>query len=368
MELQLPEKDLKIKLDISTQKKPEITIGIPVLNEEEYIERVILGFLKSSYPNIIEILIADGGSTDRTREIVGELSSNDHRIKLIENPEKFQSFALNKMIAKAKGEVFLRADAHCDYGDDYVEKCVEHLGKGDIKNVGGAARFLAFNLVQAGTSMAVRSVIGNGGAKHYNPTYEGYADTVPMGCFWIEDLKKINGFTESNHTNEDAEINYRIQKELNGKIYISPDIKLWYYPRKNLFSLFKQYFRYGRGRFLTGLMHDGKIPFRSKAPFIFVGMMIAFLVGDQLFLDRLFGSHYIFGAAMFVIFFESVRISFKEKKYFKEEIWKNEREKTPSAFLISLSSFVVLLTMHLAHFSGYGYQLIKNKLLKKKGW
>lgn len=360
--------ELNIDQTFSNKDLPSVTIGIPALNEEDHIDQVISNFLENGYPNLKEILVADGGSKDKTVELVEKWSEKDSRVRLLFNENKFQSFALNLMIKEAHGEVFIRADAHCDYGDDYIKKCVEHLTKEGIKNAGGAARFLAHNLVQAGTAIAIQSVIGNGGAKHYNPTYEGYADTVPMGCFWTEDLEKLNGFKESNHTNEDAEINYRIQKELKGKIYISPDIKLWYYPRKTLTSLFKQYFRYGRGRFLTGIMHEGRIPFRSKAPFIFVGMMFLFLIIDQVFLGRYLGSQYIFGAAMFLLFFESVRLSFKEKKNLHQHIWKNKHKDPPSSIMVSLSCFVVLVTMYFGHFSGYGYQLLKVKLFGKKGW
>ncbi|MFN1835810.1 glycosyltransferase family 2 protein [Balneola sp. MJW-20] len=351
-----------------TYRSPSVTVGIPALNEENHIGKVISIFLSTGYDQLEEILVADGGSTDRTREIVEEWSAKDERVKLLENPDKFQSFGLNRMIASAKGEIFLRADAHCEYEIDYLEKCVENLQRPGVKNAGGAALFLAENLVQAGTAIAIKSVLGNGGAKHYNPDYEGYSDTVPMGCFWTKDLRKLKGFTESNHTNEDAEINYRIQKELNGKIYISPEIKLWYYPRKSFGSLFKQYFRYGRGRYLTGHMHEGRIPFRSKAPFIFIGIMLIFLLMDQLFLNRLLGSHYILGAAIFILLFESVRMSFKEKDYFDEKIWRNEPKKPPSSVVLASSSFIAFLIMHLAHFTGYGYQLIKNKVFRKQGW
>ncbi|MEX0721074.1 MAG: glycosyltransferase family 2 protein [Balneolaceae bacterium] len=348
--------------------KPTVTIGIPVLNEEDHIERVVSGFLNSSYPNLIEILIADGGSTDRTREIVQELFQKDARVKLVENPEKFQSYGLNRMIHQAQGEVFLRADAHCDYGSDYIKQCIDCLKIPNVRNAGGAARFLAYNLVQTGTAIAVLSVLGNGGAKHYNPTYEGYSDTVPMGTFRTEDLRKLKGFTESNHTNEDAEINFRIQKELNGKIYISPDIKLWYYPRKSFTQLFRQYFRYGRGRFLTARMHGGKIPFRSKAPFIFVGLMILFLLVDRVFLEGILGSRYILSAALFILFFESIRLSFKEHGYLKAEVWKSSKKEAPHPTVIAIFSFFALLIMHLGHFSGYGYQMLKMSFNSKVKW
>ncbi|MEP0009301.1 MAG: glycosyltransferase family 2 protein [Balneola sp.] len=347
---------------------PSVTVGIPAYNEEDHIERIINEFIENSYSNVIEILVADGQSTDRTREIVEEISKKDNRVKLIENPDQFQSYGLNRMIAKAKGEIFVRADAHCDYARDYIEKCVENLNRPNIKNAGGAARFLASNLVQAGTAISVLSVMGNGGAKHYNPDYEGYSDTVPMGCFWTSDLRALQGFKESNYTNEDAEINYRIRENLKGKIYISPDIKLWYYPRKRFHQLFMQYFRYGRGRVLTSNAHNGKIPFRSKAPFIFVGLMTILLLVDQFLLNGLLGSIYILSAVMFLLLLEVFRISFKEKNYFKDEVWKNESREAPKPVFVAISAFFVLVIMNTSHFMGYGYQIIKTKFFKAKGW
>ena len=65
---------------------PTVTIAIPALNEALHIEPLIRGFLKTRYPRLIEICVADGGSSDGTREIVERLSAEDPRVKLIDNP------------------------------------------------------------------------------------------------------------------------------------------------------------------------------------------------------------------------------------------------------------------------------------------
>ncbi len=272
------------------------------------------------------------------------------------------------MIEEAKGEVFVRADAHCDYGIDYLEKCIENLQKEEVKNAGGAARFLASNLVQAGTSLAVLSFLGHGGAKHYNPTYEGYSDTVPMGCFWLKDLKKLGGFNEENLTNQDAEINYRLRTNLEGRIYISPKIKLWYYPREKVLGLFKQYFRYGRGRCITSNSHSGKIPIRSKAPFVFIVLILTSLLIDWLIFDGALGSPYYLLIISFIVFFESIRLTFTKRNYFEEEVWQKSTDLRPSLFTVCIMVFIVLNIMNFAHFLGYGYQLIKSKVFRIDGW
>ena len=144
---------------------PSVTIGIPVLNEEDHIERVVSGFLDTEYPNLAEILVADGGSTDRTRDIVNELSQKDPRVKLVENPDKYQSFALNRMIEQAEGEIFLRADGHCLYASDFIENSVKAILASGATNVGGTQRYIANNVTQAGIAIASKSFFGTGGAK-----------------------------------------------------------------------------------------------------------------------------------------------------------------------------------------------------------
>lgn len=350
------------------EKLPSVTIAIPAFNEEEHIESVVQGFLRMRYPNLVEIIVADGASTDNTRSIVKEISQKDPRVILIDNPDKYQSFALNTMINEATGEVFIRADAHCEYGDGYISQCVKTLMRFEVKNAGGALRFMAFNLVQAGTAVGVFSLFGNGGAKHYNPYYEGYADTVPMGCYWLKDLKKLGGFRESNHTNEDAEINYRVIEELKGKIYIDPKIELWYYPRDNFLKLFRQYFRYGRGRSITSDAHQGKILFRSRAPFVFFCSIIPYFLIDQIYLNKILGSQYILITVLLLTMADALRIAFKHKKYFKEKAWRNKERPIPNFFVIGLFAFLSLIIMNTAHFLGFSFQLIKAKIFKLKGW
>lgn len=346
--------------------KPTVTIGIPVLNEEDHIERVVSGFLATSYPNLKEILIADGGSTDRTREIVQKLSHQDNRVKLLENPEKYQSYALNRMIAEAEGEIFLRADGHCLYQEDYLEKNIEVFLKSGAKNVGGAQRYVADNSVEAGTALAVKSFLGNGGAKYMDEQYEGFADTVFLGCFWTEDLREIGGFNTKNITNQDSELNLRLIETFGESVYVSPKIKSWYYPRDSYGKLFKQYFRYGRGRFLTKVLHPKSSPIRGLTPFLFICSLIIYLIADLLTETNLYFS----GVAIFlgaVVLLETLRIVLSNRKKFEQENWTGEG-KRPNIVSLWLHAVLSVLVMQIGHFSGFFYQLLRKVLLRVKGW
>ncbi|MFM5942130.1 MAG: glycosyltransferase family 2 protein, partial [Dolichospermum sp.] len=102
----------------------------------------------------------------------------------------------------------MRLDAHCEYAPDYLEQSVEALLKSGAMNAGGAQCFVAKNSFQAGVALATKSFLGSGGAKYRNPNYDGYADTVFLGCFWRKDLLEMSGYSVAR--NEDAELNLRL--------------------------------------------------------------------------------------------------------------------------------------------------------------
>ena len=120
--------------------KPFVTIAMPCLNEEAYIETCLRGVLAQDYPaDRLEILVGDGRSTDRTREIVERLAAEDPRIVLVDNPDRIQAAGMNRMLRVARGDVMVRMDVHCEYAHDYVSQCVRALEETGADNVGGAA-------------------------------------------------------------------------------------------------------------------------------------------------------------------------------------------------------------------------------------
>ncbi len=120
---------------------PRVTIAMPAFNEERYLAACIASVQAQDYPaELIEVLIADGRSTDRTREIIAELRAADPRIRLIDNPDRLQAPGLNRVVREASGDVVVRMDVHCEYAPDYVRRCVETLASTGADNVGGAQR------------------------------------------------------------------------------------------------------------------------------------------------------------------------------------------------------------------------------------
>ena len=346
-------------MSISTEF-PSVTVAIPALNEENFISDVIDVFSTSQYPNIIEIIVADGGSTDKTKTIVKKWGLKDERVKLIDNPGKIQSIGLNKILEKTNGEIFLRADAHCIYAENYVEKCIEALKKSQALNVGGAQRFMAENNFQAGIAMATLSNLGSGGAHYRDPHYTGYSDTVFLGCFITEALKEAGGFSNAHETNEDAEMNLKLNKLKKNAVYVDSNIKVWYYPRNNVKDFIKQYFRYGCGRAKTTIQHSIKPNFRGNIPFIIFWFFGAFLLVESIAYHSFTLSLLILTGLLAMSVFESLKVNIKYHHYFKNNIWVLADNEKPNIFSRFINTFIILWTAPLSHAIGYSWQVLKN--------
>ncbi len=254
-----------------------VTIAMPAFNEQHYIEACIASVQAQDYPaDLIEILVADGRSTDTTREILARLSEADPRIKMIDNPAKLQAAGLGLMVKAATGDIIVRMDVHCEYAPDYVRRCVEALAKTGADNVGGAQRAKAKTPFQRALCAALDSPVGVGGAKYRSADAEGFVDTVFLGAFRRAVFETVGLWDPAAITNEDSELNQRIL-ESGGQIYLSKDIVVSYFPRDSFKALATQYYRYGRGRART-LLKLGKTPkLRPFIPFLAVTGMAATL-------------------------------------------------------------------------------------------
>lgn len=333
---------------------PSVTVALPVLNEQDYIEDVINGFLGSSYRNVKEIIVADGGSTDRTLEILARLKSSDDRVKVVNNPAKKQAAGMNQIIGIAEGELLVRADAHAEYAEDYIEKCVEVMMQTDAMNVSGSQRHVAAGPFQAGVAQASRTWFGNGGAHYKDPEYEGYSDTVFLGCFKTAVLRKLGGYKllASDYVNEDAELNARLLREKPNSIYVSPQIRVWYYPRKNPIALWKQYYFYGKSRKITQSIHPERTPLRSQIPFFTVLSVLLICIIDILFLTRGVISLALISFGLLTTLLASVNVTLRFKNKFLKEFWKGPPQQAPGLISRMLTTWSSILIMLLAHFSG----------------
>ena len=254
---------------------PFVSIIVPILNEANYIEVCLNSILDNTYPSdMMEVLVVDGGSNDGTIEIVERIIAENSNVRIINNPARIQTVAMNLGIKSMKGDVFIRIDGHATVPNDFVEKSTKCLlDNPDAWIVGGYWKTESTGLIGKAISAATETPLGVGNARHRLGNYNGYVDTVSYGAHhkWVID--KIGLFDESLARNEDDDFNYRVHRA-GGKIWMSSEIWSTYYARSSLLQLWQQYYQYGFWRIRTIQKHKKPAVFRQLVPLLFVSSIL----------------------------------------------------------------------------------------------
>lgn len=220
-----------------------ISVVCPVYNEEDYIENV-LSFFVAALPREKELVIVDGGSNDRTREIVLQWSAKHPEIRLLDNPRKYVPFALNLAIPQCRGEIIVRLDAHTEYAPDYFTSILAAFEKSGADIVGGPMRAVGKSAFQKAVAYCTSTRFGVGDSSFHDELAEGFVDSVYLGAWKAEIFTRTGYFDEQMLRNQDDEFHYRAASK-GFRIYLDPSIRSVYYPRNEPRKLFSQYFQYG---------------------------------------------------------------------------------------------------------------------------
>jgi len=226
-----------------------VSVVIPCFNEQRFITSVLENLANQYDRDRYEIIVVDGRSTDRTREVVAEFAERNPEvcIQIVDNPARNIPTALNLGIAAAIGDLIVRMDAHSVPSDGYVRRCVERLSSGTVSVVGMPWRIKpgADSQSARAIAVAVAHPFGIGDAQYRLQVPEArLVDTVPFGSFKKSLWMELGGFNEELLANEDYDFNYRVRKR-GGQVLLDPTEHCDYYARATLQDLAAQYARYG---------------------------------------------------------------------------------------------------------------------------
>jgi succinoglycan biosynthesis protein ExoA len=278
---------------------PYVTVLLPIRNEEKSIESCLQAVLRQDYPaDRMEIIIADGLSQDRTREIVARFQGKHSNLLLIDNPGLIVPTGLNAALTKAQGEIIVRVDGHTIIEPDYVSECVNALQRQPADNVGGKMNAIGRTAFGNAVAVATSSPFGVGSARFHYSNNEEFVDTVYMGAWRRDVFERIGLFDEELIRDQDDEFNYRL-REHGGRILLTPKIKSQYTGRSNPRALWKQYFQYGLWKVRVLQKHPRQMSWRQFVPPVFVlsllisTIMSAFTRAGAILLALAFGSYLI---------------------------------------------------------------------------
>jgi glycosyltransferase involved in cell wall biosynthesis len=254
-----------------------VTIIIPCLNEERFIEKCLDSVVAQDYPkDKLEVLVVDGMSNDGTRELVKVYADRFPFVELKDNPKKVTPAALNIGIRSAKGEVIVRMDAHAEYPRTYISTCVEYLKTTGADVVGGPVATIAGaeTMIARSIALATSHPFGVGNSRFRISPKGGYVDTVPFGAYKREVFQKIGFFDERLIRNQDNELSTRITRS-GGCIYLTPDLTASYYSQPTIRGLLNQALRTGMWNVLTIKINPAAFRWRHFFPFFFVTALLA---------------------------------------------------------------------------------------------
>ncbi|OYY65789.1 MAG: glycosyl transferase family 2 [Burkholderiales bacterium 28-67-8] len=251
-----------------------VSVIVPCRNERDAIEAFCADALGQSLPDgwQLELIVADGGSDDGTRERLQALAQVEPRLTLVDNPQRIVSAGLNRALAVAAGAVIVRMDVHTRYAADYVAQCLQVLERSGADNVGGPWRAEGRDGWPGAIAAAFQSRWVAGGARSRSLTYEGEVDTVYLGCWPRETFDRFGGFDETLVRNQDDEHNLRLV--LGGaRIWQSPAIRSVYRPRDSLGALWRQWLQYGYWKPFVMKKHGQAAAWRHRVPGLFVAAL-----------------------------------------------------------------------------------------------
>lgn len=221
----------------------DISIIVPLLNEEKYVANLITSLLKADGIKK-ELLLVDGGSTDHTIEIIRQVMAENADVKLVTNPARFVSHGFNKAFHVATGKYIALVGAHAVYADAYFNSGITELENGTCDAVGGPLLQKGKNDTGKAIAYAMSTKLGVGGTEFRTESTRMYVDSVAFAIYSRKIFEKVGMLDEELIRNQDDEFHYRVNKA-GFRMLMIPEMKAEYYVRDSLSGLYKQYFGYG---------------------------------------------------------------------------------------------------------------------------
>lgn len=107
---------------------PSVAVVVSAHDEEDVIARRLENLLELDYPrDLVEIVVASDGSTDRTDEIVEELARREPRVRLLRCPREGKVAAQHRAVRETRSEVLAFTDANTLWRPDALRALVRNL-------------------------------------------------------------------------------------------------------------------------------------------------------------------------------------------------------------------------------------------------
>jgi glycosyltransferase involved in cell wall biosynthesis len=256
-----------------------VSIICTTYNEEKLISKTLESFIAQEKPDFeIEILVVDGMSEDKTRDIVKFYCDKYSFIRLIDNPDRKNPFGRNIGVKNAKGDYIALLGAHTIYRCDYIKVCLEEIADKNAPGVSGKVITSADENSSEGklVELMLTSKFGVSGSS-FRTAAEGYTSMINFPVFKKEVFEKIGLYDTSLIRNQDNDFNMRAEKA-GFKLYNTWKTECYYYPGDTIKETLA--YAHRNGFWNAKSLLNGSMEFYHYVPFIFVmTLLILFIAG-----------------------------------------------------------------------------------------
>ena len=266
-------------LDVSL----DVSVVIPVRDDADVLTACLESIQAQRTTRSFEVIVADGESTDRTREVARTFHSRfaafGADLLVLDNPDHTAASGLNRAIDAARGEVIVRVDARTRVAPDYIETCADALSRTKADLVGGTMIARGEGMIGRTLAWSWRSGFGSGASAYRSDVVEHdtETDTVYLGAWPRASFERFGKFDERFVRNQDDEFSFRI-RDAGGRVVLCPEIRSIYVPRESPSAVFRQYYGYGRWKPAVHALHPERKRLRHFVPSLMVIIGVAITV------------------------------------------------------------------------------------------
>jgi len=228
--------------------EPTVSVIIPVLNAEATIKDLLDSLIEVDYDKgKLDVIVVDGGSTDRTRDIV-----QMYRVKLVLESRRGINVARNAGVRNSQGEIVAFTDADCAVPKDWIKRIVENFKDPNVGCLGGSVSRYKDDFISIYADNSIVPVLRRFKKREILDTVQPFS-RYPAGCNMAvrrSAIEKLNGFDEQvRYGFDEDELVERICNS-GFKMVLDPSVMIKHKHRQMLSELLRQTFNYGRGGYL----------------------------------------------------------------------------------------------------------------------
>jgi glycosyltransferase involved in cell wall biosynthesis len=214
-----------------------VTLIVTVRNEEASVDALLDSLFGGTRPPD-EVVVADGGSTDRTVERLRARAAGDRRVTALVTPGN-RSVGRNAAIRAARHELIACTDAGAEVEPTWLERIVAPFADPAVDVVAGFYRPVGDTRFERAAGVVSAPALSEIEAGRFLPSTRSVA-------FRRESWRRAGGFDEALDHNEDTPFALRM-KAAGCRFAFAPDAIVRWHPRGDVRSFYRQHRRFGFG-------------------------------------------------------------------------------------------------------------------------